>query len=96
MRATPTVLALLCLASSACEPLPPVPDYRRGPLKVEAVGPGMDSIPSEYGELVGVTSLPGQPYEQTLWFVQPDRTIIAVRVNVSLGIIGQVMTIPRR
>lgn len=96
MRATLISLALVCLALSACEPLPPVPEYRQGPLEIETMGATADSIPSQYGELVAVTSLPAQPYEQTLWFVQADRSIVAMRVNLSLGIIGQVMTIPRR
>ncbi|MGH8308746.1 MAG: hypothetical protein ACRETX_03020 [Steroidobacteraceae bacterium] len=48
-------------------------------------GPGLEAIPAEFGHFVNVTPDPGQPYTAVLWFEQPDKTIVAVRVNVADG-----------
>ncbi len=56
-----------------------------------------DSIPLEYGELVAVTPSPSHQYHAVLWFEQPDKTIVGVRVNVSRGVVWpSALTIPRR
>ena len=47
--------------------------------------PVIEAIPAEFGELVYVTESPNQPYVATLWFEQPDKTIVAVRVNIAGG-----------
>lgn len=47
--------------------------------------PVMEGIPAAFGELVDVTADPDHPYTATLWFEQPDKTIVAVRVNVAGG-----------
>ena len=77
---------------AACEPLP---ESAMGTLKRERSLAQADSIPRQYGTLVNVTPAADQP-NQLLWFVQPDGTIVAVKVNPTLGSFGSVLTIPRR
>jgi hypothetical protein len=95
MRLGPAMLALSAAALLACEPLT-TPAARRGPLEIEVLDETAESVPLEYGELVAVTPVAGYDFVQALWFVRPDKSIVSVRVDVSLGRITQVMTIPRR
>ncbi len=54
-----------------------------------------DAIPLEYGKLVGIVE--SGPYISVLYFEKPDRTITAVSVNHSRGVMGSsVLVIPRR
>ena len=85
------VIALMC---AACQPLDTTQD--RGPLRFERTPGGFDSIPLAYGNLISVAPIPDQPYNQMMWFVQPDQTIVGVRVNVALGTLPLVIKIPRR
>ncbi len=55
--------------------------------------PLADGISSEHGRLVSVTT--NNRFEVTLWFERPDRTVVGVRVNLSLGVIVDEVTIPR-
>jgi hypothetical protein len=58
--------------------------------------PMMEAIPGEFGELVSVTPNPDQPYGAVLWFQQPDKTIVAVRVNIARGqIAAKTVKFPR-
>jgi hypothetical protein len=64
------LLASLGFALAGCEKL-----------DQQANVPVIEAIPAEFGELVNVT--PDQRYTAVLWFVQPDKTIVAVRVNLA-------------
>ena len=92
--------ALLCvfvlsLGLISCEKLERV-DFSKGPLPFEKVKLP-DAIPLEYGELVAVIRPSGSRNKAVLWFKKPDKTIVVVRVDYSLGEMGpEVLTIPRR
>ncbi len=98
MRREP--LMLLCvlavaIAAASCEKLP-APTLQRGPLQVEAAQYAY-AIPLDYGTLVSVTPTADSPYIAGLWFEKPDKTVVYVRVNVSLGkIYKDVLVLPRR
>lgn len=55
--------------------------------------PLADGIASEHGRFVSATT--NNRFEVTLWFERPDRTVVGVRVNLSLGVIVDEVTIPR-
>ena len=62
----------------------------------EPAGAQMEAIPAEYGQLVGITQHE-DPYVAVLWFEQPDKTLVAVKVNVSGGqIAAQSLKFPRK
>jgi len=88
-----TVL-VLCLAVTGCQKLDePAPAL--GTLQISKVELA-ESIPREYGRLVGVTPDTPNPHWAVLWFVKPDESVVALRVNVSRGKFSQnVLTIPR-
>lgn len=71
---TCVLLASIGLASAGCEKLDQPENF-----------PAMEAIPATFGELVNVTQDPHWPYAAVLWFEQPDKTIVAVRVNISRG-----------
>ncbi len=53
-----------------------------------------DGIPLEYGRLLTATHK--DRFSATLWFEQPDKTIIGVRVEIGRGLIAEsVVRIPR-
>jgi hypothetical protein len=94
MKAPWTVLAwmlLIGVMTTSCQRLEErVP---RGPISKEKVAFD-NAIAAQYGDLVAVTV---EGNNQVLWFVKPDKTIVAVLVNVSSGTISPVaLTIPRR
>jgi hypothetical protein len=99
MRRRP--LMLLCLfalafAAASCAKLPGPPPLTRGPLQVEQARYA-DAIPLDYGTLIAVTTDAESPYMAGLWFEKPDKTIVYVKVNVSLGKIhNEVLVLPRR
>jgi len=95
MRASPMCLAIIAVSLAACEPLPPT-SGSPGPLEIRSQPEGTDAIPFQFGDLVAVTPMAEQSFVHVLWFVQPDKSVVAVRVNVGLGAIGPVLTIPRR
>lgn len=85
-----TLLALCVLGSSlaaiSCKKIPEPEAFR-----------AMDRIPAEYGELVNVTPFGPQPYVAVLWFEKRDQTIVALRVNLATGEIGdKSLTFPRQ
>jgi hypothetical protein len=67
----------------------------KGPLELETVAFD-NAISLEYGELVSVTLHPdGNSW--VLWFVKPDKTIVAVGVDGKRGtIVPMALSIPRR
>ena len=72
-------LVLLCLVGlsiTSCEKL-----------DEQIPGRTMETIPAAFGQIVGVTADPSLPYGAMLWFEQPDKTIVVVRVNTSRGTI---------
>ena len=77
------LVIIFCLASISCQKIP-ASQTKRGPLKREIIKT-IDSIPAEYGNLVGVTSNSKYPDWSQLWFVKPDKTIIIVTVNSTEG-----------
>lgn len=86
---------LLVLGIASCQKLETTRSKSVAP-PFEAVN-SVAALPAEYGNLVGVTSHPSNPYWVSLWFVKEDKTILAVRVNQSTGeIYSRVLTIPRR
>ncbi len=90
-----SVLALI-FAATACRELPEGRSTARGALPTEEIS-YTDAIPLEYGTLVGVTPLPDNPYHVGLWFEKPDKTIVFVKVNISLGKIQKsALLLPRR
>ncbi len=95
-----TVLLLSILAivfgAMACRELPAARSGAPSALSTEEIA-YTDAIPLEYGTLVGVTDLPDNPYHAGLWFERPDKTIVFVKVNVSLGKIHKsTLLFPRR
>jgi hypothetical protein len=55
----------------------------------------IEAIPAEYGQLVGITEHEN-PYIAVLWFEQPDKTLVAVKVNTARGqIAAQSIKFPR-
>lgn len=88
------VLLLVVSLSAAlvsCEKLPTqAPNQPFEPVKFK------DSIPLEYGTLVGVTPHPRTENWAVLWFEKPDKSIAAVWVNIVQGQIGKVATISRK
>ena len=99
MRRRP--LMLLCLvalafAAASCEKLPAPAPLERGPLQMEPTRYA-DAIPLDYGTLLAVTTDAEAPYMAGLWFEKPDKTLVYVKVNVSLGRIhNEVLVLPRR
>jgi len=66
-----------------------------GPLQLEKVTFD-NAISLQYGELISVTPHP-EGGSWVLWFVKPDKTIVAVGVNGRRGVIApQALVIPRR
>lgn len=71
---THVLLASMGFAAAGCEKLDQQANF-----------PVIEAIPAAFGELVNVTENPDQPYTAVLWFEQPDKTIVAVRVNYAHG-----------
>jgi hypothetical protein len=67
----------------------------KGPLQLEKVAID-NAISLQYGDLISVTPYPGSR-SWVLWFVKPDKTIVAVAVDGQRGTIApQALLIPRR
>jgi len=83
-----SVFALL-LTQSGCQKLP---DQTVSSTSI------LEAIPMEYGEVVGVTPHGAYPYQAVLWLEKPDKTIVALRVDLANHRVGAdpVVTIPRR
>jgi hypothetical protein len=87
-------ILVVCLATVSCKKLESAGPKLVGPLAFEPAK-FADAIPDEYGTLVGVTQ--SSPAWVGLWFQKPDRTIIAVFVNIDEGrIYEKALTIPRK
>ena len=91
-------LALLMIVLAglvSCHKLPSVQfaSADQSPFRFERLE-SRDSSPTEYGNLVAVTN---NATEAQLWFEKPDKTIVAVRINFSRGVMGsQALIIPRK
>lgn len=91
-----TLLSLLLVAflSVSCQKIGSEA-VGKGPLELEKVAFD-NAISLEYGELVSVTLHPNGS-SWVLWFVKPDKTIVAVGVDGKRGTIAPLaLTIPRR
>jgi hypothetical protein len=94
-RLAVAVLALTCFFVFACRKIDQAPS-QLGTLKIEQLK-SLDAIPSEYGNLVGVTTSSAYPDWAQLWFEKPDKTIVVVKVEWSKGRISEKVTvIPRK
>ena len=80
----------VCILTISCTKLGPT-----GPLRWKQVE-FADSIPSEYGSLVSVTSDPQNSHWIYLWFQKPDGTITVSFVDVVDGRVNESLSIPRR
>jgi hypothetical protein len=70
--------------AQAAKPSPPVSVLAEG-------------IPSEYGSPIGVTQDPSRPQQVAVWFAKPDKSVVAVFVDVQNGKLSEgTLTIPRR
>lgn len=86
-------LILTCIFAVSCQKLEQKPTVA---LKFEKMK-YLDAVPSEYGNLVGVTMNSEYPSWAQLWFEKPDKTIMVVRVNWGVGHFeDNVLIIPRR
>ena len=91
----PCILIVLVFSVS-CKKLETAQPKIVGPLTLQA-SRFDDAIPSEYGNLIGVTQNPQEVGWVGLWFQKPDQTITALFVNVEQGrIFEKTLTIPRR
>ena len=89
------VLALAFVAAvlPACERMQEAGAQQRPSLNFNET---MDSVPRDYGRLVGVSPAGQNPASVSLWFEANDQTITAVRVNASTGAISKVVIkVPR-
>ncbi len=97
MRTSWTALAslvLIALLAASCQKIGSEA-FPKGPLPQERVAFD-NAIPLQYGELVTVTVQPGSA-TYVLWFVKPDKTIVAVGINRASGTVATLaLTIPRR
>lgn len=79
------LLTSIGIAAAGCQKLEPPP-----PADL------MEGIPAAYGEFVNVTGDARRESTAVLWFEQPDKTIVAVRVNFRQGqIVAQSVKFPR-
>jgi len=87
-------VVVVCLATASCHKLGSGGPKMSGPLAFEPAK-FADSIPEDYGPLVGVTQ--NSPGWVGLWFQKPDKTIVAVFVNIDEGkIYEKTLSIPRK
>lgn len=57
--------------------------------------PVAEGIPLEHGRFVAATA--NNRFEVTLWFEQPDKTVVGVRVHTSRGTVSEAaIIIPRK
>ena len=101
VRRTAIVLALVTfpLVIGACQRLEavrPLEARGRGALPMEG-SRYRDAIPSDYGDLIGVTSRADYPGWTQAWFTKADKSIVVVWVNSMTGdIYEKILVIPRR
>lgn len=99
MRKSVAALCILAfsLVTVSCKKLgEPTKQTGPGPLTYQTLNL-TDSIPQDYGPLIGVTQNPDAPGWVRLWFQRSDGTITAVVVNVDQGrIYPRALTIPRK
>jgi hypothetical protein len=96
-------IAVACLATVSCQRLDTnmCPKPSATPAKVAQPSPRpavlADAIPSDYGTPIGVTPDPTRPQQVAVWFAKPDRSIVAVFIEVEQGKLSdRTLTIPRK
>jgi len=98
-RIVPLALALaLGLSSGACTRLEVArPMDGRGPGEFQKERLAKRSaIPSEFGDLIGVTSSADHPNWAQAWFMRPDKSIVVVWINARTGyMLEDALVIPR-
>lgn len=98
-RIVPLAAALaLVLSTGACTRLEvarPMDGRGRGELPKERL-PARNSIPAEFGDLIGVTSSAEHPNWAQAWFMRPDKSIVVVWINARTGyMLEDALVIPR-
>jgi len=88
------IAALLCLTAAGCREIPSAAEPAG---TLIATRPDLiDSVPLEYGRLVGISQHTAGPNWVMLWFEAEDRSITAVGVNIHHGRYDSVvLQIPR-
>jgi hypothetical protein len=87
-------LILTCIVAFSCQKLEKTQPIAT--LKLEQLK-SPDTIPLEFGKLVGVTTSSEYPGWGQLWFEKPDKSIVIVSVNWGKGYLNQnAWNIPRR
>ena len=85
---------LAAVATVACTKLDSGSDKLVGPLAFKPAG-ATSAIPEEYGTPIGISQ--PRPEWSAIWFQKPDKSIVAVFVNVEEGkIYEKGLTIPRK
>lgn len=91
--------AASCLLVSSCQKLEdarPLAVNKRGELLIEHLKYA-DAIPTEYGDLIGVTSNATYPAWSQAWFMRQDKSIVIVSINSTSGrILDRAVVIARR
>lgn len=102
---SPSVLLIVigCLATVSCQRLDTrmCPKPSATPEKVAQPSPPpavlADAIPGDYGTPIGVTQDPTRPQQVAVWFAKPDKSIVAVFMDVEQGKLSdRTLTIPRK
>ena len=75
----------LCMGLASCQKLGPDEAALQAAREKIEILKSLDGIPTEFGNLVGVTSNGYFPRQAQLWFEKPDKTIVVVRVDFSNG-----------
>ncbi len=103
IRLSTSVVFLGCLAMASCQPLDTGLCPKEAAARALAARPTprpavvTSAIPSEYGTPIGVTQDVNQPQRVAVWFVKPDKSVVAVFVDVQKGTLSEgTFTIPRQ
>lgn len=78
------LMIVFCLFLISCKKI--APDYLmegKGTFLKQEISQTTDSIPLEYGKLVGVTENSKYYKLAHLWFEKPDKSIVVVTIDVS-------------
>jgi hypothetical protein len=97
------LIVVACLAVASCQRLDSGLCPKEAAARALAARPSprpaalADAIPSDYGTPIGVTQDPSQPQRVAVWFARPDKSVVAVFVDVQKGTLAEgTFTIPRR
>ena len=90
------VLGLALVSCAKLEDEDPLAVRGMGRLATEPVK-FLDAIPSDYGDLIGVTARPDHPDWTQAWFMREDKSVVVVWIRAGSGrILDRALVIPRR